>query len=80
MHLRNDMNEMRKVLLPKDRRFPELPNLRRTELERGARMVDAMITNTMLPEIGLEFLTHLANGNAINRVHVTVIDGNFAFA
>jgi len=28
-----------------------------TELERGARMVDALITNTMLPEIGREFLS-----------------------
>jgi type VI secretion system protein VasG len=51
-----------------------------TELERGARMVDATITNTMLPEIGREFLSHLANGSNINRVHVTAKDGDFDFA
>ena len=51
-----------------------------TEIERGARMVDALITNTMLPEIGREFLSRLASGSVISRVHASVKDGNFAFA
>jgi type VI secretion system protein VasG len=59
---------------------PELIGQRCTELERGARMVDALITNTMLPEIGREFLSRLANGSEIKRVHAGVKDGNFAFA
>ena len=50
-----------------------------TELERGARMVDAMITNTMLPEIGREFLSRLAAGSEIKRVHLSAKDGNFAY-
>src|SRR5438874_4970218 len=58
----------------------ELIGQRCTELERGARMVDALITNTMLPEIGREFLSRLASGAEIKRVHVTAKDGNFAFA
>ena len=58
----------------------ELIGQRCTELERGARMVDSMITNTMLPEIGREFLTRLAAGSEIKRVHLSVKDGNFAFA
>jgi type VI secretion system protein VasG len=62
-----------------DDSVPELIGQRCTELERGARMVDALITNTMLPEIGREFLSRLANGSAINRVHVAVKEGNFNF-
>ena len=57
----------------------ELVAQRCTELERGARMVDAMITNTMLPEIGREFLSRLATGSEIKRVSATAKDGNFSF-
>ncbi|HAV64560.1 MAG TPA: type VI secretion system ATPase TssH [Verrucomicrobiales bacterium] len=60
--------------------IPELIARRCTELERGARMVDAMITNTLLPEIGREVLTRLAEGRAIERVHVLEKEGDFAFA
>jgi len=59
---------------------PELISRRCTELERGARMVDALITNSLLPEIGREFLTRLMNGSAISRVHVTADKDNFGFA
>ena len=58
----------------------ELIGQRCTELERGARMVDAMITNTMLPEIGREFLSRLASGSDIKRVHIAAKEGNFAYA
>ena len=43
-------------------------------------MVDAMITNTMLPEIGREFLSRLAAGSEIKHVQVTAKDGKFQFA
>ena len=43
-------------------------------------MVDALITNTLLPEIGREFLTRLANGSQIKRVHVGAGDKDFTFA
>lgn len=59
---------------------PELIGRRCTELERGARVVDALITNTMLPEISHEFLTRLAEGEKISRVHVKAEDGGFVFA
>lgn len=38
-----------------------------------------MATNTMLPKIGREFLSRLANGGAINRIRVAAKDGNFTF-
>jgi type VI secretion system protein VasG len=68
-----------KVPFTFDPSVPELIAKRCTELERGARMVDALITNTLLPEIGKEFLTRLASGAEIRRVHVETKDGNFAF-
>ena len=62
---------------------PEVPELiaqRCTELERGARMVDAMITNTMLPEIGHEMLTRLAEGREVTKVGIAVKDGAFHYS
>jgi type VI secretion system protein VasG len=58
----------------------ELIASRCTELERGARMVDAMITQTLLPDIGKEFLTRLAEGKPVKRVDVSAKDGQFQYA
>jgi type VI secretion system protein VasG len=69
-----------KVPFTYDNSVPDLIAQRCTELERGARMVDAMITNTILPEIGREFLNRLANGTPAQRIHVNAKDGNFAYA
>jgi type VI secretion system protein VasG len=74
------VKENHKVPFTFDESVPELIGQRCTELERGARMVDAMITNTMLPEIGREFLGRLAAGQEIKRVHISAKDGNFAYA
>jgi len=74
------VKENHKVPFTYDESVPDLIGQRCTELERGARMVDALITNTMLPEIGREFLSRMAAGNELKRVHVTARDGNFAFA
>ena len=59
---------------------PQLIANRCSELERGARMVDAMITNQLLPEVGRELLTRLAEGSTISRVHLSVKDDKFTFA
>ncbi len=50
-----------------------------TESESGGRMIDAILTNTMLPEISREFLTRTMNGTPIERVVVSVADGEFAY-
>jgi len=73
------VQENHKVPFEFDDSVPELIGQRCTELERGARMVDALITNTMLPEIGREVLARLADGRGLNRVRVGTQDGNFAF-
>jgi len=74
------VKENHKVPFTYDASVPELIGQRCSELERGARMVDALITNTILPEIGREFLGRLVSGVPANRVHVSVADGNFNFA
>ena len=74
------MQENHKVPFTYDDSVPELIGQRCTELERGARMVEALITNTMLPEIGREILNRLVTGTPAKRVHVSAADGKFKFA
>jgi len=50
-----------------------------TELESGGRMIDAILTNTVLPAISREFLVRMMEGKPIERVHVKVADGEFAY-
>jgi type VI secretion system protein VasG len=51
-----------------------------TESESGGRMIDAILTNTMLPDISREFLTRMMAGNAIERVTVAVENDQFNYA
>jgi type VI secretion system protein VasG len=51
-----------------------------TEPESGGRMIDAILTNTMLPAISGAFLTRLMDGDPIARVQVGVADGEFTYA
>jgi type VI secretion system protein VasG len=51
------------------------------EVESGARNVDHILTRTLLPEMSQEFLTRMAAGDRISRVHVSVDDkGAFQYA
>jgi type VI secretion system protein VasG len=50
-----------------------------TELESGGRMIDAILTNNVLPAISLQFLAHMASDAAIKRVHISVAGGEFAY-
>jgi type VI secretion system protein VasG len=74
------VRENHKVPFTYDPDVPVLIGQRCTELERGARMVEALITNTVLPEIGREILNRLVTGTPAKRVHVSVADGKFKFA
>jgi type VI secretion system protein VasG len=69
-----------KIPFTYDDAVPELIAQRCTELERGARLVDATITNNLLPEMGREMLTRLADGREAKRIHLSVKDGNYAYA
>ncbi len=50
-----------------------------TESESGGRMIDAILTNTMLPDISREFLVRMMEGNSIAGVKVGVADGQFLY-
>lgn len=78
--VRKRIEQNHKVPFTYEDGVPDLIAQRCTELERGARMVDALVTNTLLPEIGRELLTRLAGGREIKRVHVSAKDGAFGFA
>ncbi|MDY7532537.1 type VI secretion system ATPase TssH [Pseudomonas sp. Bout1] len=50
-----------------------------TELESGGRMIDAILTNSMLPAISTEFLNRLLAGTPATRVQVSVDAGEFTY-
>ncbi|MGY2288469.1 type VI secretion system ATPase TssH [Pseudomonas sp. SDO528_S397] len=50
-----------------------------TELESGGRMIDAILTNSMLPAISTEFLNRLLAGHPATQVQVSVEDGEFVY-
>jgi type VI secretion system protein VasG len=51
-----------------------------TEVESGARNVDNILTNTLLPDLSRRLLTGMAEGTMPERINVTVGgDGQFAY-
>lgn len=71
--------ESHKVPFTYDDEVIKLIASRCTELESGGRMIDAILTNTVLPKISEEFLVRMVEGKPIERVHVTVQDGEFGY-
>ena len=49
------------------------------EVESGGRMIDAILTNTVLPRISVEFLTRLAQGQDLVRVSLSVENSDFVY-
>ncbi|MAW08384.1 MAG: type VI secretion system ATPase TssH [Halobacteriovoraceae bacterium] len=50
------------------------------ELESGGRMIDAIVTNSMLPDISNEFLRRLMEGAEVSKVAIDVADGEFTYS
>jgi type VI secretion system protein VasG len=50
-----------------------------TESESGGRMIDAILTNTMLPDISKEFLARMMEGKQVSRVEVGVTESGFKY-
>ncbi len=57
----------------------QLIRSRCTELESGGRMIDSILTNTVLPTISEEFLTRMVEGKSISRIHITVEKEQFSY-
>lgn len=51
-----------------------------TEVESGARNVDNILSNTMLPDLSRQILTRIAEGVAASKVFVSVKDGALTYA
>ncbi|CAB3770086.1 type VI secretion system ATPase TssH [Paraburkholderia solisilvae] len=51
-----------------------------TVSESGGRMIDAILTNTMLPAISRELLARTMDGEPVSGIGVTVFDEDFAYA
>jgi type VI secretion system protein VasG len=77
--VRKRMQENHKIPLEYDEDVVSLIVSRCTELESGGRMIDAILTNTMLPHISREFLTRLIQGTPVERVQVKVREGEFDY-
>jgi type VI secretion system protein VasG len=73
------MQENHGVPLNYDDAVVDLIASRCTELESGGRMVDAILTQTLLPEISREFLNRMLSGGPPQGVRVGAKDANFTY-
>jgi type VI secretion system protein VasG len=73
------LRENQKIPFTYDEDVVEQIGSRCTELESGARMVDAILTHTLLPTISQEYLTRLMEGKTIEKVHISVEGGDFRY-
>ena len=73
------ISENREIALSYDDAVVDLIASRCTEVESGGRMVDAILTQTLLPEISRELLTRLMENLPATKVEVRVEDENFVY-
>ncbi len=73
------VHEVHKAKFVYDDAVPALIARRCTELERGARMIDALITNQMLPDIGREMLSRMMRQEPLDTIAVVVVDEQFSY-
>jgi type VI secretion system protein VasG len=75
------LHESHRVTLSYDDTVSDEIARRCTEVESGARNVDNILTNTMLPEISRQILGRIAEGRKPEAVHVTLReDGSFQYS
>jgi type VI secretion system protein VasG len=72
--------ETQKVSFTYDDSVVDLIKSRCNEVESGARVVDALLTNVVLPEISRTFLNRMMEGKSIAKVHISAKDGELAYA
>ncbi len=74
------LQETHKLALTYDPKLIEAVAKRCTEVESGARNVDNILTNTLLPDISRQLLTAFAEGTHPSAIHVSVgEDGSFVY-
>ncbi len=72
--------ENHKIPFSYDDKVVGLITSRCTDVESGARTIDSILTNTLLPEIGQELLKRLMEGKTAKRVHIGVKKSNFTYS
>ena len=73
--------ENHKIKLSYDDAFLNAVASRCTEVESGARNVDNILTNSLLPDISRKILSSMAEGDKLSAIHVGVSeDGNFSYS
>ena len=73
------VQERYRIPLTYDEEVLALIGRRGKAIESGARMIDAIITNTLLPRISEEFLTRTAEARELTGAHVFVENDEFAY-
>ncbi|HEX5659841.1 MAG TPA: type VI secretion system ATPase TssH [Polyangiales bacterium] len=63
------------VPLRYDGAVPGFLAARCTELESGARMIESLLANMLLPRLSREFLTRLAEGSPLESVDLSIAEG-----
>jgi len=75
------LEENHKVKLAYDDAFLNAVASRCTEVESGARNVDNILTNSLLPEISRKILSSMAEAEKLSTIHVGVSeDGDFTYS
>ena len=74
------VTERHNVPFTYDQSVVDLVASRCNEPESGGRMIDAILTNTLLPDISGALLTRMLNGEPVLRVHVGTMDSGFTYA
>jgi type VI secretion system protein VasG len=79
--IKRRIHENHKIQLTYDDALVKEVANRCTEVESGARNVDNILTNTLLPEISRQLLGRMAEGEAMERIHVSIGDnGAFVYS
>jgi type VI secretion system protein VasG len=77
--IENRLTASHKIPLTCDAAVIDMIASRCTEVESGGRMVDAILTQTLLPEISRQLLNSLLEGKPAAKVNVGVKDGEFVY-
>jgi len=74
------LQETHRIALTHDDQLVDEVAKRCTEVESGARNVDNILTNTLLPEISRRILGRMAEGAKLAPIHVAIgADGAFVY-
>jgi type VI secretion system protein VasG len=78
--IRKRVDEQYAIPFTYDQAVVDLITSRCTEVESGGRMIDAVLTNALLPQMSRELLRRNLDGAPAKKAQVTATGGEFGFA